>query len=201
MDFYVYKNEQNVGPLTEGEVVAALRSGRYLPTDLGCRVGETEWKDLSILFPMHTAVPPPPVNYRPPPPVHQPVYQPVHQPQQQQYRGPVVVYEPPPRYISEGSDVGRMMYYQANQKSTSTAFLLWFFLGGFSAHRFYMGKTGSAIGQASLWWISLLLCYVLIGFLIVWIPALWIFIDVFLISGWVRDHNNRLAAEIGGARY
>ncbi|WP_342621698.1 NINE protein, partial [Pseudomonas aeruginosa] len=25
-----------------------------------------------------------------------------------------------------------------------TAYLLWFFLGGFGAHRFYLGKTGTA---------------------------------------------------------
>lgn len=30
-------------------------------------------------------------------------------------------------------------------KSKGTAYLLWFFLGVFSAHRFYLGKTGSGI--------------------------------------------------------
>jgi TM2 domain-containing membrane protein YozV len=30
-------------------------------------------------------------------------------------------------------------------KSKTTAYLLWFFLGWLSAHRFYLGKTGSGI--------------------------------------------------------
>jgi len=187
MYFYVYRNEQNVGPLSEDELVSALQSGRFQSNDLGCRVGETEWKDLGMLFPLLKAKSQ--VSYQPSPP-------PIYRPQQQ-----VVVYQPPPaNYPAGQTEVGRLMYYQANQKSASTAYLLWFFLGGFSAHRFYMGKTGSAIGQALLWWCSLFLCYVLIGFLIVWIPIVWIFIDLFLISGWVREHNNRLVADIGGFR-
>lgn len=188
MYFYVYKNEQNVGPLSEDELVKALRSGGLQSNDLGCRVGETEWKDLGVLFPLLTAKPQ--VSYQPSSP-------PVHRPQQQ---APVVVYQPVANYHSGPTDVGRLMYYQANQKSVSTTYLLWFFLGGFSAHRFYMGKTGSAIGQLLLLWGSVLLCYVLIGLLIVWIPLMWIFIDLFLISGWVREHNNRLVADIGGFR-
>ena len=33
------------------------------------------------------------------------------------------------------------------QKSTGVAYLLWFFLGGFGGHRFYLGKTGTAVAQ------------------------------------------------------
>lgn len=196
MNFYVYKNEQNLGPLTEDAVSKGLRSGQFLPNDLGCRVGETEWRDLSFFFPLAPpALPSQAVTYYPPPAETQ------HRPQLASNYPVAVPYKaPPPSYNSGASDVGRMMYYQANQKSASTAYLLWFFLGGLSAHRFYMGKTGSAIGQALLWWCSLLLCYVLIGFLIVWIPILWIFIDLFLISGWVREHNNKLIADVGTFR-
>lgn len=28
----------------------------------------------------------------------------------------------------------------------SVAYILWFFLGGLGGHRFYLGKTGSAVG-------------------------------------------------------
>lgn len=41
-------------------------------------------------------------------------------------------------------------------KSAATAYLLWFFLGGFSAHRFYLGSPLTAISQVSLWYISLM---------------------------------------------
>lgn len=46
------------------------------------------------------------------------------------------------------------------------AYLLWFFLGFFSAHRFYLGQTGSAIAQ-------FLLNCILIG-------LIWTLIDAFL---------------------
>ena len=36
-----------------------------------------------------------------------------------------------------------MMRYDANKKSIGVSYLLWFFLGGLGAHRFYNGRTGS----------------------------------------------------------
>ncbi len=51
MDFYIYKNNQNIGPLSEIQVAEGLRAGRLLPNDLGCRVGENRWVDLELLFP------------------------------------------------------------------------------------------------------------------------------------------------------
>lgn len=41
-------------------------------------------------------------------------------------------------------------------KSLGTAYVLWFFLGGFSAHRFYLNTPLTAIAQVSLWYISLM---------------------------------------------
>ncbi len=61
-------------------------------------------------------------------------------------------------------------------KNKTTAFLLWAFLGLFSAHRFYTGKTGSAIFY--------LLTLQLLG--IGWI------IDVFLIGTWVDQYNTNI---------
>ena len=58
-------------------------------------------------------------------------------------------------------------------KSKTTAYLLWFFLGVFSAHRFYMGKTGSAI------------VYLLTGQLL---GIGWI-VDLFLLGGMVDQYN------------
>lgn len=58
-------------------------------------------------------------------------------------------------------------------KSKGVAYLLWFFLGIFSAHRFYLGKTGSAI------------LYLLTGqlFGIGWL------IDLFTLGGMVDNYN------------
>lgn len=41
--------------------------------------------------------------------------------------------------------------YDANKKSKLVAYLLWFFLGAFGAHRFYVRKTLSAVMQLALW--------------------------------------------------
>lgn len=57
--------------------------------------------------------------------------------------------------------------------STGAAYLLWFFMWWVSAHRFYLGRPGSAILQIVSY-------FVLIGFL-------WVLIDVFLIPGMIRD--------------
>ncbi|GGG93985.1 TM2 domain-containing protein [Staphylococcus pragensis] len=70
-------------------------------------------------------------------------------------------------------------------KSKTPAFLLWFFLGSFGAHRFYFGKTGSAVG--------LLLVTLLVSWWIFYIPTLiWLLIDVFLIPKWARDYEQAI---------
>ncbi|MEW5929322.1 MAG: TM2 domain-containing protein [Gemmatimonadota bacterium] len=95
-------------------------------------------------------------------------------------------------------DTQRMMMYDANKKSVGVAFLLWFFLGGLGAHRFYMGKTGSAIAMAAITVVSLALTVVFIGFFTLGIVGIWALVDAFMISGWVNAHNaqliNRLSA-------
>jgi TM2 domain-containing membrane protein YozV len=67
-------------------------------------------------------------------------------------------------------------------KSKTTAYLLWFFLGWLSAHRFYLGKTGSAIFYL----------FTLQLFGIGWI------IDLFLISGMVDQYNAIYGRGSGG---
>jgi uncharacterized RDD family membrane protein YckC len=57
MNYYIYKDDRNIGPLAESEISEGLRSGKFLPKDLGCRVGETGWKDLDVLFPLEKARP------------------------------------------------------------------------------------------------------------------------------------------------
>lgn len=65
-------------------------------------------------------------------------------------------------------------------KSKTTAYLLWFFLGWLSAHRFYLGKTGSGI------------LYLFTGQLL---GVGWI-IDLFILGGMVDRYN----ALYGGGR-
>jgi TM2 domain-containing membrane protein YozV len=58
-----------------------------------------------------------------------------------------------------------------SDKSRTATFLLAFFLGCFGAHRFYVGKTGSAVAQ-------LLLFISVIGS---FVTALWVLIDWIII--------------------
>tara|TARA_Y100001001_G_C7839467_1_gene250082 strand:+ start:149 stop:448 length:300 start_codon:yes stop_codon:yes gene_type:complete len=80
------------------------------------------------------------------------------------------------------------MMYDANRKSTGVAYLLCIFLGGFGAHRFYLGRTGTGAVQLVLWllgWATLF---------IAWIPlGIWIIVDLFLIPGMARNENMSLA--------
>jgi len=78
-------------------------------------------------------------------------------------------------------------------KSAATAYLLWFFLGGVSAHRFYLGYTISAAIQLALGPLCWLL--LLTGSFWALVPlmgaGLWILADAFLIPSMARDANGR----------
>jgi TM2 domain-containing membrane protein YozV len=79
------------------------------------------------------------------------------------------------------------------EKSMGTAYLLWFFLGGFGAHRFYLGFPVSAAIQMILWPV----CYMVVmtgsygAVYPMMIGALWILIDAFLIPGLARQANEK----------
>jgi TM2 domain-containing membrane protein YozV len=91
------------------------------------------------------------------------------------------------------NDPQALMWYQVHKKETSTTFLLWFFLGHFGAHRFYMGKSGSAVAMLLITVLSIPLFFVLIGFATYFGAVIWWIVDAFLICDWVTEHNTRLA--------
>jgi TM2 domain-containing membrane protein YozV len=76
------------------------------------------------------------------------------------------------------------------RKETGVAYLLWFFLGEFGAHRFYLGKTGSAIAMLLIFLISIPLAFVFVGYFGLFAIFIWWIVDAFLIPGWVRTHND-----------
>ena len=90
---------------------------------------------------------------------------------------------------SDANSVARkQMMYDANRKSTGVSYLLWFFLGSFGAHRFYLGQTGTAVVQLLLLllgWLPLFVGWIILG--------VWLFVDLFLIPGIARDENMRVA--------
>lgn len=64
--------------------------------------------------------------------------------------------------------------------SAAVAYLLLIFLGMFGAHRFYLGRTGSAVAQ-------LILTITIFGMII---SGVWVFIDLFLIPGMIREKQD-----------
>jgi len=73
--------------------------------------------------------------------------------------------------------------------SAAVAYLLWFFLGLFSAHRFYLGRVGTALLQICSY-------FILVGFV-------WWLIDAFLIPDMLREKRAQLRKQLvvgaGGA--
>jgi TM2 domain-containing membrane protein YozV len=90
------------------------------------------------------------------------------------------------------NDTRLLLEYDANKKSAGLAYALWLLLGWLGAHRFYAGKPLSALllmaGMLGSW----LLTFVFLGYLTMQPFLLWWLIDVFLVGGWIRDHNTRL---------
>lgn len=94
-------------------------------------------------------------------------------------------------------DAKAIMAFQSNKRSMGLAYVLWFFLGSLGVHRFYLGRTGSAIAM-------LVLC--LLGWMTLWLLGLgllfliplgiWVLVDIFLIPGMTNAHNNRLINQL-----
>lgn len=85
------------------------------------------------------------------------------------------------------NDARAIMVFEANKKTPVVAYLLWFFLGMFGGHNFYLKRTGVAITQ-------LILTVTMIGAIV---TGVWILVDAFLIPGWIRDRNMQLAEQLG----
>lgn len=83
-------------------------------------------------------------------------------------------------------DASQLMQYDAGKKSQGVAFGLWWLLGIFGAHRFYLGYTKSAIAM-------LVLTISLVG-----IPVMivWYIVDLFLIWGMATRHNTALIERV-----
>lgn len=77
-------------------------------------------------------------------------------------------------------------------KSPVVAYLLWFFLGGFGAHRFYLGRSGSGAAQLILTIIGAVTLFFIVGAFILLANGIWILVDAFLIPGMVQDDKERV---------
>ncbi len=94
------------------------------------------------------------------------------------------------------NDAKAMMAFESGKKSSGICYLLWFFLGGFGAHRFYLGRTRSAIAMLVISIVSWILIFVAIGALGFIVIGIWWIVDAFLSPGIVRDNNQALQQRI-----
>jgi len=80
------------------------------------------------------------------------------------------------------------------EKSVGTAYLVWFFFGGLSAHRFYLGFPASGAIQLALTPLGygLILGKSPVGFAVLACVWLWILCDAFVIPSLARTANERV---------
>ena len=120
-----------------------------------------------------------------PPPGWQPHPQGYQYPQQAQGWGP-----------QQNNDARRLMEYDARKKGNGVSYLLWFFLGAFGAHRFYLERTSTATAMLIITILSFVTLPVGIGALGLIAIAIWAIVDAFMIPSMVRAYNMRVMHSI-----
>lgn len=78
-----------------------------------------------------------------------------------------------------------------DRKSTGLSYVLWFFVGLFGAHNFYLGRTAVAVIQLILTIIGIATSFLGVGFVLIGVVGLWTLVDAFLIPGAIRDDLER----------
>ena len=96
------------------------------------------------------------------------------------------------------ADAQAMMAFESSKKSQGVAYLLWLFLGGFGGHRFYLGRTGSAVFQLILGVLGWMTIWVGVGLIFFFPLGIWLIVDLFLIPGIAQEHNTKLVSQLNG---
>lgn len=86
--------------------------------------------------------------------------------------------------------------YEANARSLLLAYLLWFFLGWFGLHRFYLGRPVSGLVMLLLNGLGWLLFALLIGYVFWGLLGLWWCVDAVLMPSMAEAYNNRVVDRI-----
>jgi TM2 domain-containing membrane protein YozV len=86
--------------------------------------------------------------------------------------------------------------YDANKKSVGVAYVLWFFFGGFGAHRFYLKKNKTAAILLLATIVGAVTSMFGVGLFILGAVGIWVLVDAFLIPGWSREFNNQIIDQL-----
>lgn len=77
-------------------------------------------------------------------------------------------------------------------KSTVVAYLLLIFFGSLGAHRFYLGRTGSAVAQLLLCILGWLTLVFVVGIVLLIVLGIWIIVDIFLVPGMIQAQRDAM---------
>lgn len=77
-------------------------------------------------------------------------------------------------------------------KTSGVAYILWLFLGGLGAHRFYIGRPGSGLAILALMVLGVTLTPSPVGSLFLVIGVIWVIVDLFLIPGMIQAQNDEI---------
>ena len=80
-------------------------------------------------------------------------------------------------------------------KNMVVAYLLWFFLGYFGIHRFYLGKVGSGLAQLLLMIIGWVTSFIFIGFFLIAAWFIWWLLDAYFVQQYVTDFNDSIGVK------
>jgi TM2 domain-containing membrane protein YozV len=81
---------------------------------------------------------------------------------------------------------------QNDAKSPVVAYLLLIFLGMFGAHRFYLGKTGTAVTMLILTILGIASLVVVVGVFLLAAVGIWTLVDIFLVPGLIREDREQM---------
>lgn len=79
-----------------------------------------------------------------------------------------------------------------DRKSVVVAYLLLIFAGWFGVHRFYLGRTGSAVAQLLMTLVGLFTFLLVIGIVPLAIVGIWLVVDLFLVPGIVESQKDSM---------
>ncbi len=81
-------------------------------------------------------------------------------------------------------------------KTSGVAYILWLFLGGLGAHRFYIGRPGSGLAIFALMVLGVALTPSPVGSLFLVIGVSWVMVDLFLIPGMIQSQTDAVRANL-----